>query len=210
MSETCTNGDLIPSSEVRQFADTEPIPVNLAVCPSSMLALDANATILWPVLLKKVGVTISKGEHIEDKPAWRLRNFGADDLAHRLSVQQQRENGPQDDIARAKIWRHVSEACQPGDSISDLTAANMYQLNAFIVPRDKRFATPLDALRKTTPQRLLLCANERCLNGPGETRAYACSARAKFCSKSCRNVVSRRDGRVKPSRTVKTTLPEAA
>jgi hypothetical protein len=163
------------------------------------------------VLLKKVGVTISKGEHIEDKPAWRLRNFGVDDLAHRLSMQQQREKSrPQDDISRAKIWRHVSEACQPGASISDLTAASMYLLNAFIVPWDKRFATPLDALRKTTPQKLVLCANERCTHGAGETRAYASSARAKFCSKSCRNVVSRRDGRVKPSRTVKTTLPEAA
>ena len=198
-----------PSPEVRQFADTA-IPVNLAECPPNILALDANATILWPVLLKKVGVTISKGEHIEDKPAWRLRNFGVDDLAHRLSMQQQRENGPQDDISRAKIWRHVSEACQPGDSISDLTGSNMYLLNAFIVPRDKRFATPLDALRHTSPQKPVRCANERCLHGPGETRANVSSARAKFCSKSCRNVVSRRDGRVKVPRTIKTTLPKAA
>jgi hypothetical protein len=187
-----------------------PITVNLALCPPNILALDANATILWPVLLKKVGVTISKGEHIEDKTAWRLRNFGVDDLADRLSIQQQREKGLQDDISRAKIWRHVSEACQPGDSISDLNVSNMYLLNAFIVPRDKRFPTPLDALRQTSPQKLLLCANERCSHGPGETRAFVSSSRAKFCSKSCRNVVSRRDGRAEPSRTGQITYAEAA
>jgi hypothetical protein len=89
-----------PSLTVRKFADTDPIPVNLALCPPNFLALDANASILWPVLLKKVGVTISKGEHIENKPAWRPRNFGVEDLAHRLSMQQHREkSGPQDDLS---------------------------------------------------------------------------------------------------------------
>jgi hypothetical protein len=122
--------------------------VNLAECPSSILAADSNAPALWRVLIRKVGVTVSKGQHIEDRPAWMLRNFGVDDLANRLAIQQQREKGgPQHDIARAKMWRHVSEACLPGDSISDLTASNLYLLNAFIVPKDKRYASPFE-LRK--------------------------------------------------------------
>jgi hypothetical protein len=177
---------------------------NLAMCPPEVIAMDSNAPALWPVLLKKVGVTISKGEHIEDRKAWMLRNFGVDDLAHRLSIQQKRENGgPQDDISRARIWRHVAEACLPGDSIADLTASNAYLLNAFIIPKARRFATPFDAHRKATGSELPLCANDKCEHGPDETRALVPSGRAKFCSKSCRNVVSRRDGYVKPSRTAK-------
>src|SRR5713101_2990506 len=93
------------------------VTLNLATCPPELLALDLNATTLWPVLLRKVGVTISKAEHIEDKRAWMLRNFGVDDLSNRLAVQQTREHGgPQDDSARAMIWRHVAEASSPGDS----------------------------------------------------------------------------------------------
>jgi hypothetical protein len=180
--------------------------LNLAACPGEIIALDAHAETLWPVLLKKIGVTISQGEHIEDKRAWVLRNFGVDDLVNRLDIQQKREHGSQDHIARAKIWRHVAEACLPGDSISDLTASNMYLLNAFIVAKEKRFATPFDALRVEKVQQLPLCANQSCPNGP----ARVPSSRAKFCSKSCRNVVSRRDGYVKPSRTAEITHRKAA
>jgi hypothetical protein len=116
------------------------------------MALDANAETLWRVLLKKVGVTISKGAHIEDKRAWVLRNFGVPDLAHRLSVRQQIENGgPQDDVARAVIWRHVAEASSPGDSITDLSQQNRFLLNPFIVPKNKKFANPLAVLRKEMP-----------------------------------------------------------
>jgi hypothetical protein len=181
--------------------------INLAVCPAEVSTLDANAMTLWPVLLKKVGVTVSRGEHIEDRRAWILRNFGVDDLAGRLDVQQQREKcGPQDDVARARIWRHVAEACLPGDSIGDITPQNMYLLNAFIVPKARRFASPLDALRRTPSSELPLCANDRCPHGPAKVPI----SRAKFCSRSCRNVVSRRDGYVKPVRTAKMTLQEAA
>jgi hypothetical protein len=181
--------------------------INLTECPVEVLVLDSNSASLWPVLLKKVGVTISKGEHIEDRRAWMLRNFGVDDLANRLSVQQKRENGgPQDDVARARIWRHVAEACLPGDSISDLTTNNAYLLNAFIVTKAKRFATPFDAYREATGSELPLCANNLCPNGP----ARVPSPRAKFCSKSCRNVVSRREGYVKPSRTAKIASQIAA
>ena len=169
-------------------------PINLAACPAELLSLDTNATTLWPVLLRKVGVTISKGEHIEDRRAWLLRNFGVDDLANRLSVQQKRERGgPQDDLARAMIWRHVAEASSPGETIADITEQNRYLLNAFIVPKAKRFASPLDAFRIETELQLPLCANALCPNGP----ARVPNSRAKFCSKSCRNVVSRRDGFVK-------------
>jgi len=126
--------------------------VNLASCPPEILALDANAETLWRVLLKKVGVTISKGEHIEDKRAWVLRNFGVPDIARRLSIRQQIENGgPQDDVARAVIWRHVAEASSPGDSITDLSAQTRFSLNPFIVPKEKKFASPMAVLRKETP-----------------------------------------------------------
>jgi hypothetical protein len=180
---------------------------NLATCPVELTALDVNASALWSVLLKKVGVTISRGEHIEDRRAWMLRNFGVHDLARRFSVQHQRENGgPQDDVARARIWRHVAEACLPGDSIADITPQNMYLLNAFIVSKERRFASPFDALRRTPISELPLCANDRCPHGPAKVP----SSRAKFCSRSCRNVVSRRDGYVKPVRTAKMTLQQAA
>jgi hypothetical protein len=125
--------------------------MNLASCPPEILALDANAETLWRVLIKKVGITISKGEHIEDKRAWILRNFGVPDLVSRLSIRQQIENGgPQDDVARAVIWRHVAEASSPGDSITDLSDQNRFLLNPFIVPKDKKFANPLAVLRKET------------------------------------------------------------
>jgi hypothetical protein len=184
--------------------------LNLAVCPAQLPALDGNATALWSVLLRKVGVTISKGEHIEDRRARLLRNFGVDDLASRLAVQQKRENGgPQDDPARAMIWRHVAEASSPGDSIADIAPQNMYVLNPFIVCKGKRFVSPIDALQHT-PRALKPCANEKCAHGPNGTRAYAISTRASFCSKSCRNVVSRRDGFVKPVRTSQITPLKAA
>src|SRR5260370_41919567 len=122
--------------------------INLATCPTELLALDANAPTLWPVLLRKVGVTISKGEHIEDKRAWILRNFGVDDLSNRLAVQQTREHGgPQDELARPMIWRHGAEASSPGETIADITAQNMYLLNAFIVAKAKSFASPRHSLR---------------------------------------------------------------
>src|SRR5260370_24773106 len=181
--------------------------INRATCPTELLALDANAPTLWPVLLRKVGVTISKGEHIEDKRAWILRNFGVDDLSNRLAVQQTREHGgPQDDLARAMIWRHVAEASSPGETITDITAPNIYPRNAFIVTKTKRFASPLDSLRSEGGPKLPLCQNAKCPNGP----ARVPSSRAKYCSKSCRNVVSRRDGFVKAVRTAKITPLKAA
>ena len=134
--EFCTQEKVIGRKQ------TEP-----CIFPPEILALDTNAETLWHVLLKKVGVTISKGEHIEDKRAWILRNFGVPDLAYCLSIRQEIENGgPQDDVACAVIWRHVAEASSPGDSITDLSDQNRFLLNPFIVPKDKKFANPLAVL----------------------------------------------------------------
>jgi len=184
--------------------------LNLAACPPEILAQDVNAAALWRVLLRKVGITISKGEHIEDRRAWILRNLGVPDLASRIGIQKHVEKGgPQDDVARAVIWRHVCEASSPGDSITDISEQNRYVLNAFIIPKDKKFSNPVDALRQAS-RTLPLCANEKCPHGPDGSRATVSSPRAKYCSKSCRNVVSRRDGFVKPVRTAEMTRLEAA
>jgi hypothetical protein len=67
------------------------------------MALDVIAETLWRVLLKKVGVTISKGEHIEDKRAWILRNCGVPSLLQRLRPgMTERE--------RARVWWRESAA----------------------------------------------------------------------------------------------------
>jgi hypothetical protein len=42
--------------------------LNLAICPSELVALDPNAEMLWPKLLRAVVVTVSKREHIEEGP----------------------------------------------------------------------------------------------------------------------------------------------
>jgi len=73
--------------------------VNLASCPAEILALDANAETLWRVLLRKVGVTIAKGEHIEDKRAWILR-------AARLEIarlKQEKEAGHTNDCEQCNL-----------------------------------------------------------------------------------------------------------
>jgi len=184
--------------------------INLATCPPEVAALDTNATALWPVLLRKVGVTISKGEHIEDKRAWLLRNFGVDDLTNRLAVQQTREHGgPQDDLARARIWRHIAEASSPGETISDLTEKTLYTLNPFIVAKAKRFASPLDAFRQQADTQakpdLPPCGNPNCPDG-----ATALSTRAKFCSKSCRNMASeQRQWGAEPPRAIRPKRSDA-
>jgi hypothetical protein len=186
------------------------LEMNLAVCPRGILALDANAETLWRVLLRKLGITVKGGAHIEDRRAWILRNFGVPDLGNRLAVQQLVEKGGvQDDVARAIIWRHVCEASSAGEIIADINSQNRYVLNPFIVPKNKKFPSPLDAL-KQSPGALPLCANEKCPHGPNGSRAAVPSPRAKYCSKSCRNVVSRRDGYIAAVRTHKTTSRKAA
>jgi hypothetical protein len=54
--------------------------LNLAICPSELIALDPNAEMLWPKLLRTVRVIVSKGEHIEERRAKILRTFGLPSL----------------------------------------------------------------------------------------------------------------------------------
>jgi hypothetical protein len=99
------------------------------------MALDANAEILWRVLLKKVGVTISKGEHIEDKRAWIVRSFGVPSLMQRLRAgMTERE--------RARVWWRECAACSEGDTIPDLSTENLHALNPWIVTESEKYPDP--------------------------------------------------------------------
>jgi hypothetical protein len=105
---------------------------NLAICPDSLIKLDANAPVVWPKLLKKVGVVISQGEHIEDSRAWTVRNFGLPSLLQRLCPgMTERE--------RARVWWRESAACGPGDSVPDITAGNLNILNAWILDPEQKY-----------------------------------------------------------------------
>src|SRR5260370_36563202 len=73
-SDTCRAVPCIMETGIMENVVT----LNLATCPPELLSLDVNATTLWPVLLRKVSVTISKGEHIEDRRALKRRQFGGD------------------------------------------------------------------------------------------------------------------------------------
>src|SRR5579872_2785564 len=105
-------------------------------CPAQLMALDSNAAILWPKLLKRAQVTIDRGqdEIVPDQRGMILSGLGLPDLLFRLECQRQRERGgPEDELARAKIWFHIAESCVPGDSVPDLTGDNRYLLNPWIV-----------------------------------------------------------------------------
>jgi len=105
---------------------------NLAVCPDVLTQLDANAPVLWPKLLKKTGVVIAQGEHIEDTRAWTVRNLGLPSLVQRLRLgMTERE--------RARVWWREFVACGPGDSIPDLTANTLQILNAWIIDPAQKY-----------------------------------------------------------------------
>jgi hypothetical protein len=110
--------------------------VNLAICPPELAAIDPNAETLWPKLLRKVGVTISKGEHIEERRAWTLRNFGLPSLLQRLRPgMTERE--------RARVWWREAIACSEGESeIPNLSEENIYYLNPFIVTPAEKYPDP--------------------------------------------------------------------
>ena len=61
------------------------------------------------------------------------------------------------------VWRHVAEASSPGDSITDLSPQTRFLLNPFIVPKDKKFASPMAVLRKET-----LFGDEKMVAGAGK------------------------------------------
>lgn len=125
-----------------------------AACPPELQVLDRNAAHLWTKLLKKSGATVDKStnEIVQDKRGATLCGIGVPDLVFRLQCQREREKGgPEDEVARARIWFHVAEACAPGDSIPDLTAENRYLLNPWIVTKALKFADPRVALVRKPP-----------------------------------------------------------
>ena len=109
--------------------------LNLAICPSELIALDPNAEMLWPKLLRAVGVTVSKGEHIEEGRAWTLRNFGLPSLLQRLQPGMLERQ-------RAQIWWREAAACSEGESIPDLTPENLHVLDRWIVSAEHKHPRP--------------------------------------------------------------------
>lgn len=125
-----------------------------AGCPTEILALDRNAALLWPKLLKKSGATVDRGTNqiVQDKRGAILDGIGVPDLVFRLQCQHDREKGgPENELARAKIWFHVAEACVPGDSIPDLTGDNRYLLNPWIVTKALKYPDPRAQLVREEP-----------------------------------------------------------
>jgi hypothetical protein len=112
---------------------------DLSVCPAELKALDPNAEVLWPVFLKRTGIAMSvSGDRVidnEGRHALIVRSFGIPSLAARLSTAGT-------EIERARIWWRESVACSEGDSIPDLSTANMYLLNPFIVTPGLKFPDP--------------------------------------------------------------------
>jgi len=110
-------------------------PLNLAICPSELIALDPNAEMLWPKLLRTVGVTVSRGEHIEERRAWILRTFGLPSLLERLKLGMSERQ-------RARIgWREAA-ACSEGESIPDLMHENFHVLDRWIVSAEHKYRHP--------------------------------------------------------------------
>jgi hypothetical protein len=109
--------------------------LNLAICPSELIAFDPNAEMLWPKLLRTVGVTVSKGEHIEERRAWILRNFGLPALLQRLQPGMLERQ-------RAQIWWREAAACSEGESIPDLTPENLHVLDRWIVSAEHKYQRP--------------------------------------------------------------------
>jgi hypothetical protein len=142
----------------------------LSTCPTELVALDNNAPTLWSKLLRRIKVTISQGEIIEDHRGWILRSFGLPDLLFRLECQQKREQGRQDERARARIWFHIAESCSAGESIPELTAENKYVLNPWIVTRE---------LKHPNPRLEMLSGNSRPTEEPAKPKRKRPSAVAK-------------------------------
>jgi hypothetical protein len=109
--------------------------MNLAICPSELVALDPNAEMLWSKLLRAVGVTVSKGEHIEEGRAWILRTFGLPSLLQRLQPGMSERQ-------RARIWWREAAACSEGESIPDLTPENFHVLNRWIASAEHKYQYP--------------------------------------------------------------------
>ncbi len=182
--------------------------LNLPKCPPELLALDANAAVLWPKLFKRSGATVdpdseSNGVIRDKRGAILLGNVfskQADSLTSRLEFQRERESrnsGKPDELARARIWFHVAEASAPGDYLPDLTANNLYILNPWIVTSSLKFKNPAFERMKTKAETVQLCANDRCHKGPSGGRAIL-TVKGKYCSNACRKSMGLR---LPPQRT---------
>jgi hypothetical protein len=112
---------------------------NLGVCPEELKQQDPNAEIFWFRLLKKVGVVISRGEHIETRCAWIVRNLGLPSLLQRLKPGMTEQE-------RARVWWREAAACSEGESVPDLTAENLCVLNPWIVSASHKFPRPAKSL----------------------------------------------------------------
>ncbi len=112
---------------------------NLCVCPDTIKAADPNAEVLWPILLKKVGLHLkATGEVIENDGhrAAIVRCFAAPSMEQRLCRAK-------NEVERARVWWRESIACSEGDSnVPDLAEDSMYVLNAFIVTPELKFIDP--------------------------------------------------------------------
>jgi hypothetical protein len=113
---------------------------DLTTCPAEIAALDPNAENLWPVFLRRTGVSMSVDRtRVIDNQSHRaliVRSFGIASLVQRLATAK-------DEHARARIWWRESAACSDGDSgIPDLSSENMHLLNPFIVTPELRFSDP--------------------------------------------------------------------
>jgi hypothetical protein len=158
--------------------------LNLASCPPEILALDANGETLWRVLLRKVGITISKGEHIEDRRAWILRNFGVPSLLQRLRPgMSERE--------RARVWWRECAACSEGENIPDLTTDSLHNLNTWIAAKGEKYPDPRAA-------RLEKARQVKQEKEAGQTNVCAqCNLplpdghKGKYCDRACRQAAYR-------------------
>jgi len=186
------------------------------MCAPEILALDRNAEALWAKLLRRSKIVLDQKGQVLDLNGRRaavIRGFAIPDLQARLEAQAKREAaGPQDDLARARIWWHVAEAAAPGDSIPEMSEASAYQLNPFIVPAELRFPFPLrdrdrlaaELAELTEPSRR--CENPHCRKGPRHSRASlrGKSARARFCDRACRAHANRGYSEARPRKVALT------
>ena len=172
----------------------EPIPsgpINLADCPSEILARDPNAKTLWPIFLRKVGVTVSRGEHIEDRRAWIVRNFGVPSLVYRLSPGMSER-------ARARVWWRECAACSEGDDIPDLSATNLHNLNTWIVTASEKYPDPRAArLEKAREVKREKEKTAPASNGKNVCAYASCGLvlpdghKGKYCDRACRQAAYR-------------------
>lgn len=157
---------------------------DLFVCPVELKALDPNAEVLWPVFLKKTGISMSvRRDRVIDnqsRHAWIIRNLGIPSLQHRLSIAR-------NELARAKVWWRESAACSEGTSIPDLTADTMYLLNPFIVTPSLKFADPWKRAVRKADEPWIVGECSRC-GGPIKDAPFLSATKVgEFCSRECRD-----------------------